>query len=220
MKQVQSLGLTILVVATGYGASAAVITFDDLGLPPLGDVTTQYAAQGVTFQGFTDGGVPVNLEVADNGVFADNNPPSPPMSLSNFYNQDPFSRAHIMRIVFSGPADSISLMYNGAGGLGSSTLFDAYSPSSVLLGEFTVPSAVDSDFHLVSIPVSGVGYLDIVNPAPGWGHYIDNLSFEIVPEPATALVLGAGAIALMFRRRTYPQQTCEGDYEMQHSLKR
>jgi len=201
MKQLRSLALTIILAATGYAASAAVITFDDPGLTPLEDVTTQYAAQGVTFQGFTDGGVPVNLEVADNTIFSDNNPPSPPMSLSNFYNQDPFSRAHIMRIVFSGPADSISLMYNGAGFLGASTLFDAYSPSSVLLGEFTVPDAVDSDFHLLSIPVSGVGYLDIVNPESGWGHYIDNLSFQIVPEPAAVLLLGVGAVAFMFRRR-------------------
>src|ERR1051325_1285978 len=94
-------------------AAPVVITFDDLGLAPLDDVTTQYAAKGVVFQGISDAGSQVNIEVADSTVFGDNNPPSPPFSLSNFYNHDKFQRAHIIRIVFSSPARNISLMLNG-----------------------------------------------------------------------------------------------------------
>src|SRR5206468_6451786 len=64
------------------------ITFDDLGLPTLGEVTTQYFARGVIFQGFTSLGAQVNLDVADSTLFQDNKPPSLPYCLSNFYNND------------------------------------------------------------------------------------------------------------------------------------
>jgi len=181
LKLVGVITLLVLAASGSFSRAAVLITFDDLGLPPLGDVTTQYAAKGVVFKGITDAGAEVNLEVADSSIFPDNNPPSPPYSLSNFYNHDSGQRAQTMRILFSSPASGISFMYNGAGFLGSSTLFKVYSSAGVLLNSFQVASAIDSGFHPVSVPDANVGYLDIVNPQPGWGHYIDNLQFGGAP---------------------------------------
>jgi hypothetical protein len=157
--------------------ASALITFDDLGLVALDDVTTQYASKGITFIGITDAGGQTNVEVADSTVFADNNPPSPPFSLSNFYNHDPFSRAHIIRLKFVSPVSGISLMYNGAGALGSTTLFNVYSAAGVLIDSLTVPAATDSNYHPLTIPDANVGYVDVVAPQIGWGHYIDNIQF-------------------------------------------
>jgi hypothetical protein len=167
------------------------ITFDTLGLPPLGDVTTQYAPQGAVFQGFTDAGAPANIEVADNTVFSDVNPPSLPYSLSNFYNHDKNQRTRIMRIRFTSPASGIGLMYDGAGASGANTTFNVYSPAGVLLNSFHVASATDSVFHPVNVPDVNVGYLDIVSPSAGWGHYIDNLQFSCSGPPSLSIQLAA-----------------------------
>lgn len=192
-------------LATG-SAQAVLITFDDLGLNPLDDVTTQYAPQGVTFHGVDDGGGGVNLEVADNGVFPDNNPVSLPFSLSNFYNHSGGNRAHIMQILFSSAAHGISFYYNGAGGSGSSTVFNVYNTAHTLVDTFSVAAAIDADFHLVNVADANVGELDIVNPGSGWGHYIDNLSFTEsatgVPDGGfTAYLLAAGLGVLGLIRR-------------------
>ena len=163
------------------------IAFDNLGLPALGDVTTQYGTRGVNFVGFTDAGSEVNVEVAGNSVFADINPPSPPYCLSNFYNHDSGHRARIIRMFFSTPASGIGFMYNGAGSRGASTTFNVYSPAGVLLSSFHVAAATDGAFHAVSVPDVNVGYLDIVNPQAGWGHYIDNLQFLCTGPPALSI---------------------------------
>jgi hypothetical protein len=189
---VGALGLTV--------AQANLVTFDDVGLNALDDITTQYAGQGVTFNGVTDGGANVNIEVADNGTFADNNPVSSPNSLANFYGQNKFNRAHIMQILFSSAASGISFYYNGAGSQGASTVFNVYDTGHLLIDTFSVAAATDSTFHLVTLADTGVGELDIVNPQSGWGHYIDNLSFNNstrAPDAAVTASLLAASLAVL-----------------------
>jgi len=188
------------------GANATTVNFDNQGFVALQDVTTQYAPQGVTFQGITDGGSPVNLEVADNTVFSDNNPPSLPFSLSNFYNHDPNSRAHIMEILFSGPVSGISFQYNGAGSLGANTVFNVFNNLGTLVDSFSDAAATDSNFHLINVSDLSVGEIDIVNPTSGWGHYIDDLTFSPsssrVPDAtSTSLLLSCAIVVLAVARK-------------------
>ena len=178
-------------------AQATFVDFDAPGIGNLTDVTTQYAAEGVTFSGVTDGGQTVNIEAADNSVFGDVDPVSPPNALSNFYDGDPFSRAHIMQIDFSSAASDVSFYYNPAGGLGDETVFNVYNTSDALIDSFSDPNATgDGAWYLESINLSDIGEVDIVNPTPGWGHYIDNLSFTesaSAPDGGTTLALVGGA---------------------------
>ena len=189
----RSIGLaclfaTVVLVLTGSVSRANVlVAFDDLGLLPLDDVTNQYASSGVIFQGFTDAGGLTNIEVAGNSVFSDLHPPSPPYCLSNFYNHNSGQRARVMRILFTTPVSSISFMYDGAGSLGATTTFNVYSPAGVLLNSFHVATATDNAYHSVNVPDVNVGYLDIVNPQAGWGHYIDNLQFLCTGPPALSI---------------------------------
>ena len=171
------LSIAVTGVRPALGSQQQSITFDDLGLPTLGEVTTQYFARGVIFQGFTSLGAQVNLDVADSTLFQDNKPPSLPYCLSNFYNNDKFQRANILRILFTDTVSTISLMFNGAGPLGTNTVFNVYNTSSVLVHTFTVPSATDSSYHAVNVSDSDVSYIDVVAPTDGWGFYIDNLHF-------------------------------------------
>ncbi len=185
-------------------AQATTVTFDDMGFVNFDDVTTQYSALGVTFQGYVSSN-PVALEVVDHTVFMDNTPPSPPMSLSNFYNNDKYARADTMVINFLAPVSNIELDYNGAGSYGSTTAFNLYDFSSnTLVGSFTVASATDTDYHHAAFGGTDIGRLEILAPQSGWGHYIDNLSFQagpVVPVPGAAALVLVGLGALRVGRR-------------------
>jgi hypothetical protein len=200
--KIKTILASVALGALGMAAShATLITFDDVGLTALDDITTQYAGLGVTFGGITDSGASVNIAVSGNSVFPDNNPVSAPLSLSNFYGQSGGNRAHIMQIIFTSSASGISFYYNGAGGLGASTIFNVYDTTHTLLSSFSVASAIDSSYHLVSVANQGVGEIDVVNPTAGWGHYLDNLSFNLdttrAPEVASTAALLAGSLALL-----------------------
>ncbi len=197
--------LSLIGTLAAGNAGAVTITFDDQGFAALDDVTTQYAGQGVTFQGFLSSGAPVNVEAANNGLFADNTPPSAPTSLSNFYGHSGANRAAIIRILFSTASSGISFQYNGAGSLGANTLFNIYTLGGFLLNSFSVAAASDSSYHLVTVADTGVGYIDIVAPQADWGHYIDNLTFtpgsSRAPDAASTSLLLTSSMALLIGLR-------------------
>jgi hypothetical protein len=192
------------VVSTGAAMASTLVNFDASGITAFTDVTTQYAAQGVTFSGVTDAGSSVNIEAADNSVFGDVNAFSSPNVLSDFYGGNAGNRAHIMEINFTTPASGISFEYNPAGSLGSGTVFDVYNAAHVLVNSFSDPSAIgDGVWYLESVPNVNVSEVDIVNPTPGWGHYIDDLRFtSSVPDGGMTLgLLGSALTALACLRR-------------------
>jgi hypothetical protein len=202
-----SLGAVGLASLAGVSAARAnLATFDDLGLNPLDDITTQYSGIGVTFKGITDAGGQVNVEVSGNSVFPDNNPVSAPLSLSNFYDHNGYNRAHIIQILFSSAASGISFYYDGAGSGGAQTVFNVYDTFHTLLSSFSVASATDGNYHYVSVGDSNVGEIDVVNAYSGWGHYIDNIQFtqsgNNAPDVASTGALFAGSMTILgFLRR-------------------
>src|ERR1017187_3670556 len=192
---VQSIGVYLASAGIFVGASigraqTTLITFDDLGLNNLDPITTQYASQGVTFQGVTDGGALVNVDVYDGSSAGGDFPVSPPLELSNLYGQSFGNRAHITEFLFGRGASGINFYYNPQGYLGANTVFNVYSLSHSLVDSFTVPYAIGDAWVFVTVPDSNVGEIDMVNPRPGWALLIDNLSFTTtpVPEPAVATI--------------------------------
>jgi hypothetical protein len=208
MNTINKFGIASLACALSMGtAQATLITFDDQGFTALQDVTTQYASEGVTFSGVTDGGTTVNIEAANNGLFGDVNPYSPPISLSNFYGGSAGNRAHIMQIDFTSAASDVSFYYNPAGSSGVNTVFNVYDTAHNLLSSTSDPNASgDGVWYLETFNDANIGEVDIVSPIPGWGHYIDNLQFTsaAVPEASTTSAgiagLGLAGFALLRRR--------------------
>jgi len=195
------------VLSIGAAHASTFIDFNAPGIFALTDVTTQYAAQGVTFAGVTDGGATVNLEAANDSLFGDVNAlPGSPNVLANFFGGSAANRARVMEINFTSPASGISFEYNPAGILGVNTVFDVYNTSHILVDSFSDSTAnVGGLWYLETIPGSDIGQVDIVNPQSGWGLYIDNLQFTEsaagVPDSATTLSLLGLAIAAMAGQR-------------------
>jgi hypothetical protein len=195
------------ILSIGSAHASTFIDFNAPGITALTSVTTQYAAQGVTFAGVADGGATVNLAAANDTLFADVNAlPGSPNVLANFYGGSDANRAHIMQINFTSPASGISFDYNPAGSLGVNTVFDVYNTSHVLVDSFSDSTASgDGLWYLETIPSADVGQVDIINPRSGWGLYIDNLEFTEsaigvasgVPDSATTLSLLGLAVAAM-----------------------
>lgn len=179
MKKIHAI-LMSASLAVGAVHASTVVNFDAPGIGTLTDVTTQYAADGVTFGGVDWSGNPVNIEAADSSLYSDVNPTSPPNALSDFYGGNTGNRAEIMKIDFTSGATGVSFEYNPAGPLGVNTVFNVYGPSG-LVDSFSDSSASgDGVYYLETIPanVGLVDEVDIVSPTAGWGHYIDDLTFS------------------------------------------
>jgi hypothetical protein len=183
-------------------ANAALITFDDKGFVNFDDVTTQYAADGVIFSGLENDAA-VNLEAVDGTVFSDSTPASPPMSLSNFFNDNSGLRADVMSFNFLAPASGIEFDYNPAGSRGVNSTVNLYNSFDSLISSYTIGSLytvmTTPNHWRVVVPDGGVSRLDLLQPDDDWGHYVDNLSFTPVPEPGTLLLLCAGLLGLRLR---------------------
>jgi len=184
----------VLSMGTAYAGGDPFIDFNAPGLGFLTDITTQYAAEGVTFSGVAWGGGAVTLQTFNNSYFSDVNALAPsPNVLSDYYGGSPYTRAQTIQINFTSPASDVSFEYNPAGYLGADTVFDVYNTSDVLVDSFSDPNATgdNGNWYLETIPGSDVGQVDIVAPTEGWGHYVDNLQFtESASAPDGGMTLG------------------------------
>ncbi len=197
-------GLAV-VLSLGAAQARTFIDFNAPGISALTDVTTQYAAQGVTFSGVTDSGATVNLEAFNDTYFYTdvNALPGSPNVLANYYGGSINNRAHIMQINFTSPASGVSFEYNPAGnGTGVDTVFDVYNSSHTLVDSFSDPGAIgDGIWYLETLPNADISQVDIVSPTSGWGQYIDNLEFTEdppnVPDNGTTLALLGTGLAVM-----------------------
>jgi hypothetical protein len=210
MKNMRIICVTTVSAALAIGSAQAstVVNFDAAGIGTLTDVTTQYAPQGVTFSGVDWSGNTVNIEAANNSLYSDVNPTSAPNALSDFYGGSQGNRAKIIQMDFTSGATGVSFEYNPAGGLGVNTVFNVYGPSG-LVDSFSDPNASgDGVYYLESIPanVGTIDEIDIVAPTQGWGHYVDDLTFDKASASApdggtTAGLLGVAFTAMAALRR-------------------
>jgi hypothetical protein len=168
-------------------SEANFLTFDDLSLNNMDAITTQYASQGVIFQGVTDAGTSVSVDVYDGSFAGGDYPVSPPLELSNFYGSNFGNRAHIVKFIFTGGANGINFYFNPQGSAGPNTAFNIYDMNHNLVHTYPGVGIGDA-WVLLNFPDSNVGEMDMVNPQPGWALLVDNLSFTPVPEPSVAAI--------------------------------
>ena len=196
--------LTVLsLLGNTYPAAATTIDFDNLPgggtLAANTDLTNQYSSLGVNFSALENGLTAV-------AVLSDVLPTIPPGHSGNaWYNCSllPFfcsNRADVLRIMFDSPVENVQWYTDPSGGPpGPGITFEAYDASSTLLA--TVLVTTSSTFQLTAFSVSGISRVDMIQPTDTWGWGIDNLSFDVVPEPSTAVLVAAGLVGLAIHRR-------------------
>lgn len=187
-----------------YAANATVIDFDDLTGPvALGE---QYASLGVHFSAYENGSAVDAL--AGNSLTGTYQ--TPDNVWSNCVGSICGSRADVLRIDFDYEVSDLSWWTDTAGThAGADMLFNAYGSDSSLLETIVATPTAEGTYALSAFSVSGISYVELLQPNDNWGFYIDTLSFVAsaasVPEPSTLFLMGAGFLGLGFARRRKQQ---------------
>lgn len=159
---------------SAFSGSETVITFD--GFPNFTPLTTQYAADGVTFSG--------GLVTSNQTGLAQNFTPTIPASPVTIDFSETMLRAGF-HVVTASTDDLVVAL-------------SAYS-GDVLISTGTLTFATGQTMSFVGIQddVDGIDrmVLSAVGGAAGTFR-MDNLRFEPVPEPSTAFLLATGLVAL------------------------
>jgi hypothetical protein len=177
----------VLIAASGR-AVAALLTFDDLGLPSGTILTNQYQAQGVVF-------APLNgqleLRTASNPIF-----PGDPMGLAEI----PYWTSVIFAN-FPGTAAVEAGAYIDFGNIGNGVKIEAFSGENgagTLLG-----SASTTTETLISVSAAGIRSVKFsdLGPAGTVSYLIDHFTFTLAPAPGSVACVTAGAMLTARRRR-------------------
>lgn len=197
LKSMRSFAATLITFGSLAGGAngAVLINFSDspVGTLTAGTIiTTQYLSLGVTFSA-TENGSPINLVVVDiETVAAQGN------YLGNTDSNSFGSRHDTITITFSSPVENVSWLTQSHGG--QSISFNAFSSSNTLLQTVNTSSGGIS-WGTTSFSASGISRIEANQPSDGWAWGLDNLSYTVVPEPASASLIVLGGLGILARRR-------------------
>lgn len=175
-------------LAIAPAANAAVVTVNFNDLPTNTVVNTQYSHLGVTFSAREDGSAVGAVTGDYEGRLA----------WSNCFPSFCGNRADVIRMDFSQAVSGLQFLVNTAGGLRPT--FNAYNQSGQLLQSLIADAGI---YTTAAFSVSGISYVEGLQPHDSWGYLIDDVQFTTtdVPEPASAALFGLGALGLAALRR-------------------
>jgi hypothetical protein len=181
-------------------ANATVINFDDLSGPVV--LGEQYASLGVHFSAYENGSAVGAL--AGNSLSGTYH--TPDNVWSNCVGSICGSRADVLRIDFDSAVSDLSWWTDTAGTFGGDMHFNAYGSDDSLLESIIATATVEGTYALSAFSVSGISYVELLQPTDDWGYYIDTLSFTAsVPEPSVLFLMGAGLAGIGLARRRKQQ---------------
>jgi hypothetical protein len=194
----------IPVTEANFSPSATLINFDNLAGGSTIDtgevVTTQYAGLGATFVN------PDYVSRANTSIAAQITGQSDPNVLFiRQHDGNPFGRPQ--QIIFSSPVLRAGTFFSTS--LNSTATIEAYSTGGALLESLTLTGAPQGTFLTGFIGLQraeGIGRIELYSRSnaagqPNFSFSIDDLRFEFIPEPSTALAgIAAAAINLRIRR--------------------
>lgn len=200
MGKFRFLVLLLVAILLAQNAEAVVVEFEDLPLGATYNVGDSFTTSGVVVtaeeffwlpSGSTTGGYAEVMNTTNAGgagyeVFTNN------INLS-FDFGSPCDGVSLMFADSGGPSGNINLEINGS--LANVDLFSNLPSSLGGVSVFTTPGDTGALFV--------IGVVGTVNSFKIGGQelYIDNIVASVVPEPATIMLLGAGAFAILTRRR-------------------
>lgn len=192
--------LLLVAILLAQNAEAVVVDFEDLSLGAIYSVGNTFTTSGVVVtaeeffllpSGSTTGGYAEVMNATKAGgagyeVFTNN------INLSFDFGL-PCDGVSLMFADSGGPGGNINLEING-----SLANVDLFSNLPTSLGGVSVFTTADDTGALFVI--GAVGNINSFKIG-GQELYIDNIVASVVPEPATLMLLGAGAFAVLTRRK-------------------
>jgi hypothetical protein len=188
-----------------FSPTASVIDFDNLAggsTINTGEiVTTQYTSLGVTFvnpdyQSRANANLAAMLEGQSD----------PNILFIQQHDGNPSGRPQ--QILFSSPSVRVGAFFETS--LNSTITMMAFSPTGALLESVTLTGSFDASSFLTGFigleEAGGIGHVELFSRSnyPGLANFnfaIDDLRFELVPEPGTLILLGMGVLGLAFYGR-------------------